>query len=48
MHRGLTGGSVHLAPFPRAGVAGEADLLEAMEVIRTLASLGRAAREQVA
>ncbi|HEX9166679.1 MAG TPA: isoleucine--tRNA ligase [Gemmatimonadales bacterium] len=46
MHRALTGTSVHLAPMPAAADAGESDLRRAMEAIRTLASLARAAREE--
>ena len=48
MHRELAGGSVHLAPFVRADAAGTRDerLEAAMAAIRTLATLGRAAREQ--
>ncbi|MDQ3997474.1 MAG: DUF5915 domain-containing protein, partial [Gemmatimonadota bacterium] len=46
MHRELTGDSVHLAPFSRAdGVMREEGLEAAMGAIRTLARLGRAARE---
>jgi isoleucyl-tRNA synthetase len=47
VHRELTGGSVHLAPFTR-GVPGaiDVDLERAMGQIRTLATLGRAAREE--
>jgi isoleucyl-tRNA synthetase len=47
IHRELTGKSVHLAEFRRSG-AGERDeaLERAMEDIRTLATLGRAAREE--
>jgi isoleucyl-tRNA synthetase len=47
VHRELTGGSVHLAPFTR-GVSGaiDVDLDRAMGHIRTLATLGRAAREE--
>jgi isoleucyl-tRNA synthetase len=48
MHRQLTGGSVHLAPFvvarPSAPPA-DAGLEPAMSAVRTLARLGRAARE---
>src|SRR5207253_10844374 len=46
VHRELTGGSVHLAPFTR-GMPGaiDVDLERAMAHIRTLATLGRAARE---
>lgn len=48
IHRELTGESVHLAPFvtPRAETA-DATLDAAMSAIRTLARLGRAAREDV-
>lgn len=49
LHRALTGGhSVHLAPFP-APAAGERDpgLERAMDAVRRLATLGRAARENV-
>ena len=49
IHRQLVGTSVHLAPFidekPRVGV-GDAGLLSAMAATRTLARLGRAAREE--
>jgi isoleucyl-tRNA synthetase len=46
MHRELTGGSVHLAPFVRAKRAARDTALEtAMAAIRKLATLGRAARE---
>ena len=61
IHRELTGGSVHLAPFRRPSEGGrrgteaggerfvgghqEPALERAMEAIRTLATLGRAARE---
>ena len=47
VHRELTGSSVHLAPFTR-GVPGaiDVDLERAMGHIRTLATLGRAAREE--
>jgi isoleucyl-tRNA synthetase len=47
VHRELTGGSVHLAPFTR-GVPGaiDVDLERAMGHIRTVATLGRAAREE--
>ncbi|MHB1264720.1 MAG: isoleucine--tRNA ligase [Gemmatimonadaceae bacterium] len=55
MHRELTGGSVHLAPYVRERPAGDgagdgardAALEAAMEAVRTIATLGRAAREQV-
>ncbi len=48
LHRALTGGSVHLAPFP-APLATLRDLKleEGMEAVRALVSLGRAAREEV-
>ncbi|MDQ2932145.1 MAG: isoleucine--tRNA ligase, partial [Gemmatimonadota bacterium] len=49
IHRELTGGSVHLAPFRRAlGTnEGEDEVLErAMSRVRALARLGRAAREE--
>ena len=47
IHRELTGGSVHLAPYVRAdGVARDPDLERAMAAVRTLATLGRAAREE--
>ncbi len=47
MHRELTGTSVHLASFRRAGVSAPDDALERdMSAVRTLATLGRAAREQ--
>jgi isoleucyl-tRNA synthetase len=47
IHRELTGESVHLVPFvaPRAEAA-EPTLDTAMDAIRTLARLGRAAREE--
>ncbi len=46
VHRELTGTSVHLAPFSR-GVAADidVDLERSMQQLRTLATLGRAARE---
>jgi isoleucyl-tRNA synthetase len=47
VHRELTGGSVHLAPFTRGAAAAiDVDLERAMAHIRTLATLGRAAREE--
>jgi isoleucyl-tRNA synthetase len=48
IHRAITGESVHLAEFPRAG-AREQDLTTAteMEAVRRLASAGRAARESM-
>ena len=47
MHRQLTGESVHLAPFVRDRTEGAVDvpLEAAMGAVRTLATLGRAARE---
>ena len=46
MHRELTGESVHLAPYVRAEAAPRDPALEqAMAAVRTLAKLGRAARE---
>jgi len=46
LHRELTGGSVHLAPYVRAGAATSVDpaLEAAMEAVRRLATLARAAR----
>jgi isoleucyl-tRNA synthetase len=46
VHRQLTGGSVHLAPFPEDRGRRDPDLEAAMEAVRRLASLGRAARER--
>jgi len=47
VHRQLTGSSVHLASFARAhGGAVDVDLERAMSYIRTLSTLGRAAREE--
>jgi isoleucyl-tRNA synthetase len=46
LHVALTGGSVHLAPFPKAG-ARDVALEEEMDAARRLVSLGRAAREEV-
>ena len=45
LHRALTGTSVHLAPFPAPGRR-EEDLEGAMDAVRRLASLARAAREE--
>jgi isoleucyl-tRNA synthetase len=46
MHRELTGQSVHLAPFTRAQRAPrDLSLERAMDAVRQLATLGRAARE---
>ena len=45
IHRALTGGSVHLAPFPVDKGRREPELLTAMGTVRRLASLARAARE---
>jgi isoleucyl-tRNA synthetase len=48
IHRQLVGGSVHLAPFVTArAVPADGTLDAAMHAIRTLARLGRAAREDV-
>ena len=49
IHRQLVGSSVHLAPFVGerpAASASDAGLLGAMSAVRTLARLGRAAREE--
>ncbi len=47
LHRELVGTSVHLAPYVRTGVTVQDAALETvMSSIRTLATLGRAAREQ--
>src|SRR5690606_14936140 len=47
IHRELTGASVHLAPYARADApAPDAALEAAMEELRELARLGRAAREE--
>ena len=47
LHRELVGTSVHLAPYVRANAASPDAALEArMASVRTLATLGRAAREQ--
>jgi isoleucyl-tRNA synthetase len=47
VHRELTAGSVHLAPFARQTPGAiDVDLERAMAHIRTLATLGRAAREE--
>jgi len=45
VHRALTGTSVHLAPFPVDRGYREPELLSAMNTVRRLASLARAARE---
>ncbi|MFL5578583.1 MAG: isoleucine--tRNA ligase [Gemmatimonadaceae bacterium] len=47
IHRELTGESVHLAPYvrDRSRTAGDEELEGAMMAVRTLATLGRAARE---
>jgi len=48
MHRELTGESVHLVPFvAERPVAADVDLTAAMNAVRVLARLGRAAREEV-
>jgi isoleucyl-tRNA synthetase len=46
LHRAITGESVHLARFPKAGQRDET-LERGMDAIRSLARLGRAARERV-
>jgi isoleucyl-tRNA synthetase len=47
VHRELVGSSVHLAPYTRAHPGAiEVDLERAMSHVRTLATLGRAAREE--
>jgi isoleucyl-tRNA synthetase len=47
LHRELTGESVHLAPYVRgSGTTSDTALETTMASIRTLATLGRAAREQ--
>ena len=47
IHRALTGTSVHLVPFPETGRQHEAGLESAMDAVRRLSSLVRAARETV-
>ena len=48
IHRALTGGSVHLADYPAPDPSAvDARLERGMDAVRTLATLGRAAREQV-
>jgi isoleucyl-tRNA synthetase len=48
LHRALTdGGSVHLAPFPTGDVGSDAALERGMDAVRTLARLGRAARDSI-
>ncbi len=47
MHRGLVGSSVHLARFPEPGGARDEALETAMDAVRRLASLARAAREEI-
>jgi isoleucyl-tRNA synthetase len=46
IHRSLTGTSVHLAAMPAPADPGEPALRNAMDAVRTLASLARAAREE--
>ncbi len=46
IHRALTGESVHLARFPKAGAERDLELESAMASVRRLASLARAAREE--
>ncbi len=45
LHRALAGTSVHLAPFPAAGSPRDEPLEAAMDAVRRLSSLARAARE---
>jgi isoleucyl-tRNA synthetase len=48
IHRALGAGSVHLAPFPVADAQrADRELEVAMDAVRALVSLGRAAREEV-
>jgi isoleucyl-tRNA synthetase len=47
IHRGLAGSSVHLARFPGPGGARDEALEAAMDAVRRLASLARAAREEI-
>ncbi|HEX5003754.1 MAG TPA: DUF5915 domain-containing protein, partial [Gemmatimonadales bacterium] len=47
MHRALVGSSVHLARFPAPGAPRDAELEGAMDAVRRLASLARAAREDI-
>jgi isoleucyl-tRNA synthetase len=48
LHRALAGESAHLADFPAAEPARRDEVLErGMEAVRTLATLGRAVREEV-
>jgi isoleucyl-tRNA synthetase len=46
LHRSLTGTSVHLAAFPQVGPWRDPALEGAMDAVRRLASLARAAREE--
>jgi isoleucyl-tRNA synthetase len=46
IHRRLTGGSVHVAPFPETAGRNDEALDRAMDAVRKLASLARAAREE--
>lgn len=47
LHRALVGESVHLQRYPKAAQLVDRRLEEDMEAVRTLVSLGRAAREDV-
>ena len=47
LHRALAGSSVHLAEFPAPGSPRDASLEAAMDGVRRLASLARAAREEI-
>lgn len=46
LHRALTGETVHLAPFPGDGERLDPALDRAMDAVRRLSGLGRAAREE--
>jgi isoleucyl-tRNA synthetase len=46
LHRALAGTSVHLAGFPQVGQMRKPELETAMDAVRRLASLARAAREE--
>jgi isoleucyl-tRNA synthetase len=47
LHRALREESVHLAELPEAAIPRDAELESGMDAVRRLATLGRAAREQV-
>ena len=46
IHRSLTGGSVHLVPFPEPGGPRDEQLESAMDAARQVSSLARAGREE--